>query len=348
MRRWSIVLLMIVALMMAVGTAGCGEASKAALAGGDQSPEAILAAAMAASENMTEAAGSFDVNVSIDADTSQMPEQAKAYLDEPMVLSGTFAYADEPRAGDFDVSLTMAGETMDVGIKLIDNLFWLAMGGQWYEGPAEMSEMMNESFQAEAKLAEIKTLMDEMAIDPLTWLKDLRLVGEETIGETEVYHLSGAPDMAKIMTDMMALLRSEEFLELVDPSGSMTGSMGMGDMMPDADETQEMQTQVSEMFKDLSVDLWVEKAGSLLRKAAVTANMVPPAGEETGGVNGIAMEASVSLDGPGGAVTVEPPTSALPFDELQRDMEENPEMFMGPFMGLMGGFGAGGVGFDTF
>jgi hypothetical protein len=336
MRRSSAVLLIIVALMLVIGAAGCGEASKASLAGDDQSPQAILAAAVAASETMTGAAGTFDVTLSFDADTSQMPEEAKAFLEEPIAVSGTFGYADEPRAGDFTVALSMAGESMDVGVKLIENKFWLSMLDQWYEAPAEMEQMMGQSFDQQTQLDEMKALLDELGVDPVTWFKDLRLVGKETLDGADVYHLSGSPDMAKMMTDVLGLMESEEFMGLVDPSGSITGSLGMGELMPSADELQEMQTQLTEMFKEFTIDLWVGTDDSMLRKAAIDLKLMPPAGEETDGFNGIAMQASVSLDG-GDTVKVEPPASALPFSDLEKSMQENPELFFGSLMGLFGG-----------
>ena len=348
MRRSSAVFLIIVALILVVGAAGCGGTANANLAAGDQSPQAILTAALAASEDMTETAGSFDFSLTFDVDTSQMPAEALAFLDEPMVMSGTFAYADDPRAGEFTVALSMAGETMDVGMKLVENKFWLSLLHQWYEAPSEMEELMGRSFEQETQLAEIKTLLDELGIDPVTWFKDLRLVGEEKIDGAAVYHLAGSPDIAKVMADLMGLMQSKEFTSLVDPTGTMSGPMGMEGFLPSADDLQEMQTQLAEVFKDFTIDLWVTTDDSMLRKAAMTLSLVPPAGEETGGFNSMALNASISLQDVDGAVTVEPPASALPFSALEKAMEENPEMFFGPLMGLMGGLGGYGMGTGTY
>jgi hypothetical protein len=101
------------------------------------------------------------------------------------------------------------------------------------------------------------------------------------------------------------------------------------------------------MFKDFTLDLWIGMSDSLLRKATAALTLVPPAGEETGGINGISVNASFSLD-PSGPVTVEPPASALSSEELEKAIQENPELFMGPFMGLMGGQGFGEAGSGTY
>jgi len=348
MRRSQAILLMILALLLAVATAGCGEASKAAPAAEGPSPQAILAAAVAASETMDSAGGSFDVTMSFDADTSQMPAEAKAFLEEPMNVSGTFTYATEPMAGEFDVSLTMAGDTMDVGLKAVDDKFWLSLLDQWYEAPAEMGQMMSQSSGQQAQLDELKSLLDELAIDPVTWFKDLRIVGEETIDGEAVYHLAGTPDMTKMMTDLMTMMQSEKFMGLIDPTGSMGGSMA-NELMPSPEELGEIQTQLTEMFQDFTIELWVTADDSLLRKAAVSLQILPPAGEDTGGLNAVSMNASVSLADVDGAVKVQPPASSLPFSDLEKAMQEDPEKFLGPLMGLMGGLGGfGGAGLESF
>jgi len=348
MRRTSTVLLVVVALLLVIGATACGEASQESLAGEDQSPQAIIAATMTASETMTEATGSFDVALTFDADTSDMPDEAKAFVDEPMNVSGTFGYVNEPRAGDFAIKLSLAGETIDVGMKLIENKLWLSMLDQWYEAPAEMEQTMAQSFDQQTQLEELKTLLGELGVDPVTWFKDLRLVGEESIDGADAYHLAGSPDMAKMMADVVGLMQSEEFVNIVDPSGTITQSIGAGELAPSPEDLQEMQTQLSQMLKDFTVDLWVGKEDSMMRKATADLSIVPPAGEETGGLNGIAVKASISLADPEGALEVEPPASALPYGDLEKAMQENPEMFFGPLMGLMGGLGGYGTGGGSY
>lgn len=342
MRRALAVGLIAVASLFVIGATGCGEAAPAGLAGGDNSPQALVAATISASETMTAATGSFEVSLSFDVDTSEMPAEAMPLLNEPMTLSGTFAYADEPQAGDCTISLSAGGEVLDVGVKMVDDKFWLSLLDQWYEAPEEMVEMMGDSFGQQAKLSELKSLLNELGIDPVTWFKDLRLVGEETIAGTDVYHLSGSPDTTKIMTDLLALMNSEEFMSLVDPSNSMTDTMGVEDLLPSMEDIQEIQGQLNQMLRDFTIDLWVGKKDSLLRKVAVELNMVPPADEEVDGLNGIALKALLKLDDPGKVVKVVAPPSARPFSELEKAIEDNPEMFMGPFMGILGGFGGFG------
>ncbi len=345
MRRGSVLLLIAIMLMLLVGAVGCGDDSNASLAPGDDSPEAILAAAIASAETMTSAAGTFDFEMSYDVDTSGMPEEMLPYLSEPTTMSGTFAFANDPQAIDLSLTMGSGGQTTQMGLKSIDKQVWISLLEQWYEGPPDIGEMMGESSFDEAKIAEIMNLVKELGVDPVTWLKDLRLVGEETLDGVAVYHLAGAPDVAKMMADVIGLMQSEEFMALIDPTGTMGDSAGTGELipsMPSADELQEMQSQIADVFKDFTVDLWIAKEGQALRKAAMVAHITPPTGEEAAGFNAMDLSVTVSLQQLNEPVTVQPPASALPYSELEKAMEENPEMFMGPLMGLSGaGLGYG-------
>ncbi len=351
MRRGSVLLLIAIMLMVVLAAVGCG-GSSASMAG-DDSPQGILAAALAASENMNSATGDFEFTMSFDVDTSQMSdeerEMAGAFLDEPITVAGSFATSSEPLAADLSIALNMAGETMDVGLKLVGEDAWISLLDQWYEAPPELKEAMGESSTQETKAADVMALMNELGIDPVTWLKDAKLAGEEEIDGTAVYHLTGAPDMAKVMTDGLALMSSEEFMTLMDPTGAMGESLGMEEMMPSADELQEVQNQMTDMFKDFVIDVWIAKDTSLVHKVAVAAHIVPPAEEGMDmGMSAVDFAVTMSLHDINESVTVAPPASALPYTDLEKALEENPEMFMGPFMGLMSGAmgGYGGAGFE--
>ncbi|MBN1319686.1 MAG: hypothetical protein JXA87_02490 [Thermoleophilia bacterium] len=342
MRRGSILLVIAMMLMVVLATVGCGNASNVLPALGEDSPEAILAAAMTSAQEMTSAAGSFTVTMDYDFDTSGMPEEALAYLQEPMTVAGTFASGTDPQTADLDLTLTMGGEAMSVGIKLNGDKGWMRMLDQWYEAPPEM---MSGSTFDEAQIAEMIRLMNELGVDPVTWFKDLTLAGEEKVEGVTAYHLSGTPDLAKILADVMGLMESEEFMALVDPDGMMTASLGEGMFAISADELQEVQDQISSMFNDLKVDAWIAKDDNTLRKADVVTHITPPEDEDTGGLNAVDINLGLLLTGANQPVTVEPPASALPYEALEKAMMENPEMFMGPFMGLYS-LGLGDPGLD--
>ena len=68
------------------------------------------------------------------------------------------------------------------------------------------------------------------------------------------------------------------------------GATGSSIPVPDQQQLQEMQTQLASMFEDFTVDMWVDKDTYQMRKAQLNASIVPPAGEDSQGINGIASE----------------------------------------------------------
>ncbi len=341
MRRLLVSVLVVTALMVVLGVAGCGGSSQTAglspADSSDLSPEAILTAAMAASEGMDSARGSFEFTMSFDIDTSQLPEEALGLMGQPMTLAGTFAYGYDPQAVEFALSADLFGQAMDVGMKLLEDKAWFRFLDQWYEAPEEMQGLMGDPAAQETQAAELLKMLSDAGIDPMTWMKDLRVVGEEALDGIAVYHLAASPDIAKMMTDLITLMQSEQFMGLLDPSGSTGDLMGAGMLMPGTEELQQMQDELASMFEELTADLWIAKEDSVPRKAAVGARMVPPAGEDAAGVNAIDLAATVLLQEVNQPVTVDPPASALPWSEFEKAMQENPGMFMGGLMGALGG-----------
>jgi hypothetical protein len=286
MRKLLLMIGTIVALLLLVGAAACGGGEQAGgLSPADETPEGILTAAMAATEGMTSAAGDFEVAVSFDVDPAQLPEEAKGFVEEPMTVTGSFAYGDDPQAVDMSLALSMMGETMDFGMRMADSAAWLELGGQWYEAPPEMAQMMGDPAQQESQTADMQQKLTDLGIDPLTWLKDLSLVGEETIEGTTAYHLTGSPDLAKMMTDVLGILQDPEAMKQLDPSGSASEMMGSGALMPSAEDLGEMQQQLASMFQELTADVWIAKESLLPLRFEAAAKIVPPAGEEAMGID---------------------------------------------------------------
>ena len=340
---------------------GCGGSTGSAAspqAGSNQDPQTIIAGAVLASQNIKSASGSFDVTVKLDADASKVPAEMKALVDNPIQVTGTFAAAQNPEAADLTVSLNLGGQKLDAALKSVDNKAWLQFGGQWYELPADMmgttATTGASTSTSQPSLAEITKLLADLGIDPTTWITNLTIVGEEDIDGAASYHLKGTPDVAKMLTDLLQLMKSPEFTKLINPGGtgsdtSTTGGLDLQSMIPSPDQLQQMQTQLTEAFKNVTVEAWVGKADAFLRKVVLTANLTPPAGQPADGLSAINVTATISLQNFNQPVTVQAPASSAPITDLQKAIESNPQL-LGPLGsllgGLMGGTGTGGLGTD--
>lgn len=346
MRRLIIASLLVAAIMLAVGLAltGCGTASESAGSQNvpqqsDQTPAGILAASLTASEAITSAAASYDLSLSFDVDRSKVPAEELSLLDQPMKVSGQVAFATQPQALDLTMDASIAGQTMNVGLKSVGGKAYIALGGQWYEMPAEMTQAFTNSSSQSGSADQMKQMLSGLGINPSTWLSDVKQVGEETVDGVATYHLQATPNLTAIMADVTKLMQSEQFAGIMGQTASTTAPDGTGVTLPSAQGMEGMLQQVVQMFKDLKADVWVAKDGLNIVKASIGAQMVPPAGEDSGGVNAINLSLTVTMKDVGKPVSVEAPASAKSWEDFQKDLQSNPSL-----LGPLGGMGSGMFG----
>jgi hypothetical protein len=341
MRKTYALLILTAMLLLLLGVAACGGDESKAVSLADESPQGILTATMTATEAMASARGDYKLEVSFEADASQLPAEAQSFIQQPITMAGTFASAIEPVAADMTLALSMAGETMDLGIKMLAEKAWMQFSDVWYEAPAEMMEVMSESTQQQIDPAQLMRVLADAGVDPLTWMKDLRLVDEETLDGTAVYHLAGTPDLAKTMADMSALMQDDEALKSLDPSGAMSEIIGeelMGgevSLAPSPEDLQAMQEQLTTVFQSMTVDLWIAKDTMVPAKMTMSARIVPPA-EEAMGLTAIVLAAELSFKDVNKPVSVEAPAEAQPWSVLEKAMEEDPASVLGPLYSIFG------------
>lgn len=346
MRGLLIAPLIVAALVLALGLglAGCGTASQSAALGGDQSPADILAASMEASSGITSAKAEFELSVTFDVDKTKVPAKELAFMGQPIQVSGRLAFAKEPQALDLTIDASLAGQAMNVGMKMIGDKAYVTLGGQWYEAPAEMMQMFGKSASQGAAIEDLQKSLAELGIDPATWLKDVTMVGEETLDGVAVYHLEAAPDLTAIMSDVFKLMQSKQFAGMMSQASSATstdtGANGTAQTLPSVQSLGDLQTQLPQMFRNLKASVWVAKGSLNVVKAVVEAQIVPPAGEDSGGVNAISLSLTLAMKDINKPVSVDAPASAQSWDALQKALEADPSL-LGP-LGALGGAAIGG------
>ncbi len=336
MRRYSLVVLVtILVLGLGLGAVACGSGT------GNMSPQEMLTAAMDAAEAASSQSGTYEIELALDADTGQMSadEQAMAqmFVGQPIKLTGTFATQTDPVLADLTVAFGLMGANISAGVRVIDDEAWLNVFGEWYVAPAEVMEQVGGTDDA-AMVQAMLEIMDEEGIDPNDWFKDLKAVGTETLAGTEVTHLTGSVDVKKMAADVITLMQNPKLSALLDAGSSAAGAGGDLEL-PTGDELEETQTMLEELFKSATLDVWIAKSDSSMRKMVLNADIAMPAEAATAGLSGAKAIATFNLDAPNKAIDVKAPANAKPIEELETDMQNNPLI-----SGLLGGLLGGGVG----
>ena len=247
--------LIVFVVAIAVFAAGCGTATKAASQGAPAptGAEGILAQAVTSSQSLTSGTGEFNMSLAVDGDASKMPASDAALLGQPITMSGTFAFNENPQAVDASLNASIAGQSLAMGIKATGDKAWVQFMGQWYEVPADAMQQAGATATtlSKADTAAIMAAIKAAGVDPATWLTGLKVVGNDTIDGTLTSHLQGTVDFNKVMTDAMKLMQDKTFLGIIGPmTGGMMGSEGSTMMggsttslsMPSAQELQTVQT----------------------------------------------------------------------------------------------------------
>jgi hypothetical protein len=314
--------------------------------GGSQAgTEDRLLAAWDATQSMTASEGTYNIEISLESDTASMSEEEQqmlgAFLSEPITISGDFAFTQDPAAIELSAAAGLFGMNMDLGLMMVDGTPYISVSDQWYEAPPELTEQMSLS-DLSASSAQMQQLLTDLSIEPTSWIKGLEEVGEETVNGTKAVHLTGSPDVAKMMADVVKLMESEEGQALMGGLGAATGGSAIDMELPTPEELADTTAQIEELFKDAAIDLWLAKDDDRICRLKIDVQIAPSAdaaadpdsplaGLSQLGLSSIGIAATVDFTGD--KVSIKAPDSPLPADELQSAIESE----MGMLGSLLGG-----------
>ena len=176
--------------------------------------------------------------------------------------------------------------------------------------------------------AQIQQLFMSLGMDPMTWLKDAKIAGEEIIDGTAVIHLAVSPDVGKMFSDLIRLIQDPQFMALLSPGESLEAQQSM----PTTAELAEAQAMMEDYFKDVAVELWVGREDYIPRKVTVTGRIDVPAEAAAEGLNGADLSATVLLTNINQVPFIQGPFLPQPYEALEQILAQDPYGPMGSFM----------------
>jgi hypothetical protein len=321
MRRWLVLFVAAVALAALVA-AGCGGSSSsststpASSSGGAAglTAQQIVDKSNAAMQSVKSAAFALDLTASIKGDASKVTDSTtKALLKSPITVNAKGSFSNEPQKADMTLTAAIAGQTLDVGLKMDTGKVWIDFMNQWYVIDQSMLSGLTGSSPAPSATSGALTqqLQDQikaLGIDPTKWSEGYTLAGTETLDGAEVYHVQQAINVDQLVNDILKL-------------SSTASSLGIGGASP-SPGTEEQLQKVAQGFKDalkgLKIDYYYEKGNYHLRKVAAAATMDFSGNADAAaqGLKSISFNFGLTLSNFDEPVTVEPPSSAKPFQDL--------------------------------
>jgi hypothetical protein len=205
---------------------------------------------------------------------------------------------------DMDFHLSGAGREVTGLLVLTQANAWVEYGGIEYEVGEELWARARQALREQSP--EQPETFAEAGVDPLDWVDDAELEGEERVSGVRATRVSGTLDVEALLRD----------------SNELSGS----EPLPDS-----MLRDVEDVIGDVEFEAWIGADG-IWRRVATEASFDVPEEERdaVGGLEGGNLALEVELDRPNEPVEMPAPSDPRPIDELLRRLGIPPEALLGP------------------
>ena len=326
MRRYTLILVLAL-IAVALIVSGCG--NKASSSGGSSdaaavslSGQEIFDKTMAAAPGIKSMTGTMDMTLNVDMGPSASADPSAAMFSQgPITVSGDIAGSQDPAQAEGILNLSLAGQAIQFGAKVIDKQMWVNYMGTWYETPPSTTKALSDP-QAQGATTDPLGALKKMGVDPSTWASEMTVVGVEQVAGVDTYHVKITVDSVKMITDLIKLSQSPEVSKAL---GDQATNLAVPS--PSASDV----AAIEQMFKSATLDIWSQTDTFYPRKMAIAAEIVPPA-DQAAGVNSLTLSMGLTYDTINEPVTVEVPTDAKPAKELEKALQQ-----LAPLLGGLGG-----------
>ena len=314
MRRYATIL-MVALVAVALIVSGCGNEKKdegSSSTPVDLSAQEIFDKTMAASSDITSMTATMDMELAMKMAAGASPDPSTAMLTQgPITMTGDLAGSVEPAAGEGTINVSLGGQSMQFGFKMVDDQMYLDYMGTWYKVPPDAMKELGAQ-QEQMKTTDPLAILKDMGVDPSTWASEMTVVGTEEVAGVETYHVKVDVDTVTMITDVLKMMKSPQVTEALGDSAADLGDV--------SDLSEQDLAQMKDVFKSATLDLWSQTDTFHPRKMAVAVEIVPPA-EEAGGLESMTVTMDLVYESINEPVTVEAPADAKPWKELEPALE---------------------------
>jgi hypothetical protein len=279
------------ALIAAVALAGCGGT-------GDEEANGLLERGF--STDVRSGYATVDAELVLEGvDGFEGPLRLR--LDGPFELAAG-APTELPNL-DMDFEASGAGRELSGRLVLTPLNAWVEYGSTAYEVGEELWARARQALREQSQGPQT---FAEAGIDPLDWVDDAEVEGEQRVSGVRTTRVSGTLDMEALLRD----------------SNELSGSQRLPESALD---------EVEEAIEDIEFDAWIGADGIWRRVATEVAFEVPEAERDAfGGLERGRLSLEVELERPNEVVEIVPLYDARPLEELLRRLGVPPEALLGP------------------
>jgi hypothetical protein len=237
---------------------------------------------------------------------------------------------------NFNISFNGFGKSGSLGIVSTGSTGFITLQGVSYRLPAATFKQLESSFSqfGGAGGTSSSGLLGSLGVDPLNWLTNPSVIGNEQVGGAQTTHIRAGINISSLLVDVNKILQK---------ASTLTGATGAGasalKSIPDASRQ-----KIASEIKNPKFDVWTGNSDKTIRKLAISLT-VPVSGQISaalGGLSSAGIGLNVSYANLNQPQTITPPTNIHPFTEFSTKLQALVQGIQGTVAGGLGVPGAGG------
>ena len=237
-------------------------------------------------------------------------------------------------ASNFNISISALGRSGSLGILSTGTSGYLTFGGTSYQLPAATFQRLESSFAsitASPGASSNTNSLSKLGINPLHWLVDPSVVGNDTIGGASTKHIKADVNVPALLGDLNTFLAKAS-------SAGVTGASKLPSQLSAA-----TRTKVAAAIKNPSVDVWTGADDKMVRKLVINLT-VPVSGQVSsvlGGMTSARIGLTIQYADLNQPQTISAPSNVRPFSEFSTQLRS---FLAAAGTGLSGSSSAGAAG----
>ncbi len=284
---------LLVAALIGVLAAGCGSSST--------NPAGLLRQTFSNSQTVSSGTLSLDLTLN-PTGSSTLSTPISFKYGGPFQSRG----AGKPPATNFTISLGSSGAAASLGILSTGSAGYFTLQGTSYQMPASTYRQYASGI-AQFGAGGGAGSLSKLGIDPLRWVTNPKVIGNESVGGTDTTHVHSGINVAAFLSDLNTLLGKASSLGISAASKLSTTRI--------SDATR---TRIASTVKNPTFDVWTASADKTVRKLAIALTL-PVTGNTSqalGGLTSAGLSLTISYGNVNQPQTITAPTKLAPYSQF--------------------------------
>jgi len=324
-RRIASLLAGLIVLALAVGA--CGSSSSSSSSGNARQ---LLRQTFGQEHKITSGNLGFNITLSPNG-SSTLKGPLTISFGGPFQSQGT---GNLPKS-DFNIGFSGLGKSGSLGVVSTGSTGYITLKGVSYQMPPATFKQLESSFSQFGGNSTGSTgLLGSLGVNPLDWLTNPSVVGNEQVGGAQTTHIRAGIDVSSLLVDLNKLMTKAPSI------GGVNGAT-LRSISPASRQ------RIASQIKNPKLDVWTGQSDKAIRKLAVSMT-VPVSGQLSstlGGLTSAGLGFQVSYANLNQPQSITAPTNVHPFSEFSSKLQALVQGLQGTIAGGLGGAtGSGALG----